>query len=37
MTTAEFDVFLSHNRAQKDWTRALARRRRELDHRDVNF
>jgi hypothetical protein len=24
-----FDVFLSHNRAQKDWTRELARRLRD--------
>ena len=29
MTTAEFDVFLNHNRAQKDWTRALACRLRD--------
>jgi len=30
MTTAEFDVFLNHNRAQKDWTRALACRLRTV-------
>lgn len=27
--TYEYDVFLSHNRAQKDWTRNLARRLRD--------
>ena len=29
MTALSYDVFLSHNRAQKDWTRELARRLRE--------
>jgi tetratricopeptide (TPR) repeat protein len=29
--TFDFDVFLSHNRAQKDWTRQLARRLRDDD------
>ncbi len=29
MATFSYDVFLSHNRAQKDWTRDLARRLRD--------
>ena len=31
MPDLAYDVFLSHNRAQKDWARDLARRLREQD------
>ena len=30
---SQYDVFLSHNRAQKDWTRQLARRLRDAGFR----